>query len=156
MRPVALMLAILAVSHCACKKGSKSSSQASQSAPVVDQAAIDQLKGTWQVISIDAAGKAVPADRVQKINLQWVFNGENLTIRRPDRPDNTKSFTLDTSGSLKKLTFNDSPPIRAVYSINGNKLQVCVMVDDNPGAGYPAALSSTAAPKTDLLTMERK
>jgi uncharacterized protein (TIGR03067 family) len=117
---------------------------------------LERLKGTWQVIAIEAAGKPVPADRVQKINLQYVFDGDKLTTRRPDRPDNSSTFTLDAAANPKKLTINQSPPIRAIYAVEGNKLRLCLMVDDNPNAGYPTELASKVSPKTDLLTLERR
>lgn len=156
MRTIALLCASFTALLCGCGKGTQSASQSTPNAPVVDQKANDELKGTWQVVAITAGGKPVPQDRVQKINLQWIFNGENLTIRRPDRPDNTSSYSLDTTTHPKKLTINDSPPVRGVYSLDGNKLQVCMMVDESPNAGFPTALLSTASPKTDLLTLNRK
>ena len=121
-----------------------------------DPQELARLKGTWQVVAIEAAGRPVPADRVQKINLQYVFDGEKLTIRRPDRPEQVKSFTLDTTANPKKMTLKDSPPLRVVYAVEGNKLRLCLMVDENPNAGYPTGLTSSPAPKTDLLTLERR
>lgn len=121
-----------------------------------DPQALEQLRGTWHVASIEAAGKPVPVDRVQKIGLQYVFDGDKLTIRRPDRPDNTSTITLDPSANPKKMTINQSPPVRAVYAVEGDKLQLCLMVDENPNAGYPNELASKASPKTDLLTLERR
>jgi uncharacterized protein (TIGR03067 family) len=121
-----------------------------------DPQALELLRGTWHVVSIEAEGKPVPGDRVQKIRLQYVFDGDTLTIRRPDRPDKTSTITLDPSANPKKITINQSPTIRAVYAVEGDKLKLCLMVDENPNAGYPTALASKASPKTDLLTLERR
>ena len=121
-----------------------------------DPQALAPLKGTWHVTAIEAAGKPVPSDRIQKIGLQYVFDGDKVTIRRPDRPDNTSTVTLDASTNPKKMTINQSPPVRAIYTVDGNKLRLCLMVDENPNAGYPTELASKAAPKTDLLTLERR
>jgi uncharacterized protein (TIGR03067 family) len=114
----------------------------------------EQLKGTWHVTSIEAAGKALPPDRVQKINLQYVFDGDKVTIHRPERPDNTYTFTLDASDP-KKITINQSPTVHGLYAVEGNKLRLCLMVDENQNAGFPTELASKASPKTDLLTLER-
>lgn len=121
-----------------------------------DPKALDAFKGTWHVTAIEAAGKPVPADRIQKMGLQYVFDGGKVTIRRPDRPDDTSTVVLDASSNPKKLTINQSPPIRAIYALDGNKLRLCLMVDENPNAGYPTELTSKASPKTDLLTLERR
>jgi uncharacterized protein (TIGR03067 family) len=115
-----------------------------------------KLKGTWHVTAIEAAGKPVPPDHVEKIGLQYVFDGDKVTVRRPDQSDNTSKFTLDISAKPKRITINQSPPMRGVYAIEGDKLRLCVMVDESPNAGFPAELASKASPKTDLLTLERR
>jgi len=121
-----------------------------------DKAEFDALKGTWQVIAIVASGKPVAADRVKQIGLQYIFDADKVTIHRPDRADQTSTFTVDGAASPKKMTVNQAPAIRAVYALEGNKLQLCLMVDDSPNAGYPTELASKASPKTDLLTLERQ
>jgi uncharacterized protein (TIGR03067 family) len=141
---------------CGCGRGTTSSTGGGSKGNAANAQELEQLKGTWQVIAIEAAGKPVPADRVQKINLQYVFDGDQLTIRRPDRPNNRSTFTLDAGANPKKITINNSPPLRAVYAVEGNQLRLCLMVDENLNAGYPTELASKASPKTDLLTLERR
>jgi uncharacterized protein (TIGR03067 family) len=109
-----------------------------------------------QVTAIEAAGKPIPTDRVQKINHQYIFDRDKVTVHGPDRPDNTSTFTIDGTTSPKKMTINQVPATRAVYAIEANKLRLCLMVDENPNAGYPTELASKAFPKTDLLTLERR
>ena len=121
-----------------------------------DPQAMEQLKGTWHVIAIEAGGNPVPADRVQKIELQYVFDGDKLTVHRPDRPDKTSTITLDATSSPKKMTLHQSRPVYALYAVDGNKLRLCLMVDENPNAGFPTELASRASPTTDLLTLERR
>jgi uncharacterized protein (TIGR03067 family) len=121
-----------------------------------DPQALEQLKGTWRVTGIEAAGDPVPSDRVQKISLDYVFDGDRVTIRRPDRPDRTSTISLDTSVSPKKITIHQSPPAHALYAVEGNKLRLCLMVDENRNAGFPTELASKPSPKTDLLTLERR
>ncbi|MCI0640711.1 MAG: TIGR03067 domain-containing protein, partial [Gemmataceae bacterium] len=116
-----------------------------------------ELLGAWEVIAIEAAGKPVPADRVQKIRLAYVFSEmKTVYITRPDRPSSVATFTVDATANPKKLTIKLSPPVRAVYAVEGNKMRLCLMVDENPNAGFPTGLVSTATPKTDLLTLERR
>src|SRR5262249_24181761 len=51
--------------------------------PAADPQEMAQLQGTWHVTAIEAAGNPVPPDRVQRIRLQYVFDGDKLTVRRP-------------------------------------------------------------------------
>jgi uncharacterized protein (TIGR03067 family) len=131
-------------------------SERTEKAIAEEKRELELLKGTWNVTDIIAAGKPVPADRVQKIHLQYIFDGNNITIHRPDRPDKKATIVVDGSATPKKLTIAGDLLTKAVYSVDGNSLRLCLMVDENVNAGYPAAVASTASPKTDLLTLERR
>jgi uncharacterized protein (TIGR03067 family) len=156
MRLVCAWLVFFTVCIAGCGSPSTTATGTQAKTGANDSQALAQLKGTWQVTAIVAAGKPVPSDRVQKIGLQYVFDGDKVTVRRPDRPDNNSTVTIDESASPKRMTINQSPPIHAVYAVEGDKLQLCLMVDDNPNAGFPSELASKASPKTDLLTLERR
>ncbi len=121
---------------------------------------LDLLQGTWQVVAIEADGRKVPDDRIQKIQLQWIVSGDKFTVHRADRPDQIGTLTLDTSANPKRLTvaLGSTPPLRiqAIYSLEGNKLRVCLMTDEKPGISYPTEFASKQAPPTDLLTLERR
>jgi uncharacterized protein (TIGR03067 family) len=93
---------------------------------------------------------------MQKIQLQYIVDGNKLTLRRPDRPDNTSTFSVDAASSPKRMIINRSPTAWAVYALEGATLRLCLMVDDDLNAGYPTALTSMASPKTDVLTLERR
>ena len=156
MRVMSAGAMIFAAALCGgCGSGSATPAGGAPKATTNDPKLLEQLKGTWHVTSIEAAGKAVPPDRVQKINLQYVFDGDKVSLHRPDRPDNTYTFTLDASSDPKKITLNQSPIVHGLYAVEGNKLRLCLMVDENPNAGFPTELASKASPKTDLLTLER-
>ena len=124
--------------------------------PAGDAKELEQLKGTWHVIAIEAAGKPVPANRVQGLGLQYIIEGNKFTTHRPDRPDQTHTVTIDSAVSPKRLTVDQTPPMRAIYAVEGNRMRLCVMVDENPNAGYPTEMVSRASPNTDLLTLERR
>src|SRR5262249_14925834 len=116
----------------------------------------EDLIGAWEVIAIESAGKPVPADRVQKLGLGYIFSErKNVTISPRGGPDKTATYTVDGTTKPKKLTINLSPPVRAIYAVEGNKLRMCIMVDEDPNAGFPTELTSKASPKTDLLTLKR-
>jgi uncharacterized protein (TIGR03067 family) len=114
------------------------------------------LQGTWRVTAIEAGGKPVPADRIQKIKLDYIFSGDKVTIHRPDRPDETRPFIVNDSTNPKRMTIYHDIPLRAAYEVEGNILRLCMMADDDPDAGYPSALASKPSPTTDLLTLQRR
>jgi uncharacterized protein (TIGR03067 family) len=145
------MLACAALTCCGC--GSPTPSPATTAS---DPQELERLKGTWRIVALQAAGAPVLEDRLRKMNIEYVFNGDQLTIRRSDRPDNTSKFSIDTGGTPKRITIHQSPSIRAIYSLEGTTLRLCVMADENPSAGYPAEFTSKSSPKTDLITLERQ
>ena len=157
MRSLALGAMLCSALLIGCSKGSQSSPRGiPQPASANDPSAMEPLKGTWQVISIVAGGTPVPVERVQKLQLQYVFNGNSMTVRRPDRPDDTKTISVDGRSQPKRLTSTSNPPIRAIYAIEGNQLRLCIMVDENLNAGYPTEFASKASPTTDLVILERR
>ncbi|HLW64904.1 MAG TPA: TIGR03067 domain-containing protein [Gemmataceae bacterium] len=155
MRSLTCIMALALLVHCGCGPKAIAPSGAGFKENASDPQELARLKGTWDVVAIVAAGKPVPPERVQGIKLQYIFDGDKLTVHRPDRKDNVDTFVLDVSSNPKKMRINRSLTQRAAYALEGNRLRLCMMVDDNPNAGYPADLVSRESPKTDLLTLER-
>jgi uncharacterized protein (TIGR03067 family) len=134
---------------------------AAESPPADDAAAAQErakLQGSWRVVSIEAAGQKVPDERVRGLGLVYVFTGDKLAIRRPDRPANEGTYRLDPAHTPKRLEFAAADGLRRhmVYELAGDTLTLCVMVDERAANQYPKALASQASPKTDLLTLERE
>ena len=115
---------------------------------------IDRFQGTWKLESVEVGGEAVSQDNFKDVTL--TIEGNKFTTHRPDRPDQTHTVTIDSAVSPKRLTVDQTPPMRAIYAVEGNRMRLCVMVDENPNAGYPTEMVSRASPKTDLLTLERR
>jgi uncharacterized protein (TIGR03067 family) len=114
------------------------------------------LQGTWRVVGIQAAGKLVPEARVKGLNLRYVFAGNTITIQRPGRPEKRGPFEADTTQTPRRLVLkHQSPAVRAVYEVSGDKLRMCVMVDEAKAGEFPNSLASQASPKTDLLSLEK-
>jgi uncharacterized protein (TIGR03067 family) len=116
---------------------------------------VPDLNGSWRVTSIEAAGQPVPADRVERIGLTYEFASGQLTIKRADRTDSPVGITNEAAATPRRLTIQKTPPIHAIYQIDGDVLKLCLMVDENPNAGFPTELASKPTPKTDLLTLKR-
>jgi len=149
-------MALAFLVHCGCRPKANSPTGAGFKENASDPQELARLKGTWDVVAIVAAGKPVPAEKVQSIKLQYIFDGDKLTVHRPDRKDNVDTFVIDVSSNPKKMRINRSLTQRAAYALEGNRLQMCLMVDENLNAGYPRDLVSRESPKTDLLTLERR
>src|SRR5258708_8965872 len=96
------VLVAVAILCSGCKQNTASTKSDPQNLTTSDPNELELLKGTWQVTSITAGGKPVPADKVKKINLSYIFAGDKVTIHRPDRPDNVSTFTIDGSVTPKK------------------------------------------------------
>lgn len=113
------------------------------------------LQGAWQVIAIEAAGDKVPDDRVKKIDLSYLFEGNKVTVHRPDRKDNPGTFAVDPKHTPKRidLYLPGQGRMQGVYSVDGKTLRLCLSVDERK---YPTAVESKAEPKTDLLTFQKK
>jgi len=147
MQLVYLTPFLLAVMCCGC--GSPTSFAS-------DPQELERLKGTWQVIAIEAAGKPLPPDRVQVANVQYVFDGDRITIKRPGRPDIVSTFSVDAASNPKRMIVSQTAPARGIYAIEGTKLRLCIGVDEKPSTAFPADFVSRASPKIDLITMERR
>jgi uncharacterized protein (TIGR03067 family) len=128
----------------------------SQTSSPNDPQELERLKGTWQVIAVEAAGRTVPPESLKVLNVQYIFDGAKITVRRPGRPDESFTFSVDSGASPKKMTIERSPPTRAIYDLDGARLRLCIMVDENPDAGFPTEMASRPSPKTDLVTLERR
>lgn len=115
----------------------------------------NRLKGTWHVVAITGGGKEVPPEEVAEIDMRYVFDGNQLTLRFPDRPDKTTTYTLE-AGNPKKITLHLSPPLRAIYEQQGNKMRLCLMVDEDPNASFPTEMASRPSPATELYTLVRR
>jgi uncharacterized protein (TIGR03067 family) len=121
-----------------------------------DPQELARLKGAWQVVGIQAGGQVVPPDRMQTLNAQYVFDGDKLTIRRFGKGDITSTFSVDSGANPKRMMINSNPPVRVIYALEGPRLQLCLMVDENRNAGFPTEFASRPSPKTDLITLERR
>jgi uncharacterized protein (TIGR03067 family) len=121
-----------------------------------------KLQGTWRVVAITAGGKKVAEERVRQINLRWEFDGPNWLVKRPDRDTRHWKFTIDPTHTPPRMTSLGQdqkgrlPPLKAIYVLKGNQLQVCMMVDEKQFGEFPAAMESTRSPTTDLITLERE
>lgn len=117
-----------------------------------------ELQGTWRVTAIEHAGVPVPEDQVQAMELRYVFTGDQVTATQPFRLDKVGTYLADDAKSPPRiaLMYGVAPPIRAVYRVTGDRLEMCVMVDEQRAGEYPTEIASLTEPKTDLYTLRRE
>jgi uncharacterized protein (TIGR03067 family) len=122
------------------------------------QSDLERLRGTWLVVALEAGGRSATAARLQAIKLRFMFDGSKLTTRRTDQPgDRVVEISLEPSANPKRMTLKRADGLgQALYAIEGNKLRLCIMVDENPNAGFPKDFVSRPSPTTDSLTLERQ
>jgi len=123
-----------------------------------DKMTQEGLNGTWKVIAIEANAKPVAQQAIAKIDLHYIFDGETMTTRRPDRANDVAKIVLDPSSNPKRMTIKhaSTPALGAIYRIEGDMLWICMNVDDIRHGEFPKAFASTLNPKTDLLTLKRQ
>lgn len=146
LRPVLTIVVLLSLAVCGCGETTVSKSTATTDPAIV---------GDWQVVGIQAAGNEVPADKLKQLNLTYSFTDKQVTIRRPDKPEKSSSYTVDITATPKRIVLDTTPPGNGLYAIEGDTLQLCLMVDDAHQGKHPSVLASSASPATDLITLKR-
>jgi uncharacterized protein (TIGR03067 family) len=121
-----------------------------------DAKELEQLKGTWLVTKIEVMGNPLPKEAVKKQGIQYVFEGNRVTIHRPGKPDKTGRITVDTTTNPKRMTIDIVPFVRAAYALEDNKLRLCWLIEDKRSENFPAEVASKAGPRTDLYQLERR
>src|SRR5262249_18534833 len=97
----------------------------------------EKLKGTWDIVSLEADGEQGPPEIVAKLKL--VFDGDKLTFR-PGEPGYTNyTFKLDQSAKPPAFDMthadgkNKGTTVKGIYALDGDSLKICFgKGDDRP------------------------
>ena len=118
-----------------------------------DQADVEKerkkFQGTWTFESVEAGGKAVPADAFKGITV--TFEGDKYTVKKGDEVIQSATQKLDPSRSPKALdvTVVEGPHKGAVllgiYEFSGDTLKVCF---DPEGKKRPTQFQSASGAQT--------
>jgi RNA polymerase sigma factor (sigma-70 family) len=89
-----------------------------------------RLQGTWRVVSIEYAGKPVPAGKIEDADLTWTFSGDTWTARNKVSPTGLRvTFGIDPTRSPRAMDFGpvrkDTMPSLGIYELKGDVLKVC-------------------------------
>lgn len=119
---------------------------------------LENLQGTWELISLEKEGRLVPAAEVAQQRLVWIIQGDQIVIKS-DRGQTTARYALDPSGNPRTIdmTLRSDPAkeeqtLRGIYARTNGTLRVCY---DPKGALQPEKFE-TAAGRTTLLMVFKK
>ena len=167
-RRLPLALALMLAAALGCSRSSSTPS-AAPAPPAPDDAA--QLQGKWKPVSAKGAGQEAPAEELGKV--RFVIEGNKLSIRGEDRPDEAFSFTLDPTKlpkeidltalnkegkpSILRTTSNDpgTKDVRkGIYSLEGDTLKICI-ADDHTTA-RPTDFEAPKGSELMVVTLRRE
>jgi uncharacterized protein (TIGR03067 family) len=104
----------------------------------------DSLQGIWTAQSMEADGKAAPANAVSR--MRFTFQGKKLLVKgnSPDDREEQCSYKIDTTKSPNCLDFTptkEKKTVLAIYEVKEDELKVCLRHEGSPG-GRPTEFST--------------
>ena len=91
------------------------------------------MEGTWKPVSVEAGGKAVESEDLQYLEL--TISGDRYSVKTKEGTD-VGTLKLDetqnprTMDATKTEGFDAGKVVKAIYSIEGDTLKVCCILDD--------------------------
>jgi uncharacterized protein (TIGR03067 family) len=119
---------------------------------------VDTLQGVWAAQSMEADGKATPAEAVKQ--MRFTFRGDKLLLRGNFKDDREQEcpFTVDPKKMPKQLDFTppkEKKPILGIYEVTGDELKVCLR-HASSSEGRPTEFVSKADSKLVLIVFKRQ
>jgi uncharacterized protein (TIGR03067 family) len=112
-----------------------------------------KLQGTWQVTSLEIDG--LKYDEVSpEIKDARVIIKENLLTEVDRDRRNPMFFKLDPAAKPKTILFKTAPSIRGIYELDGDRLRLCLVRDEDAKA--PTDFTASAGSKRWLYVLERQ
>jgi uncharacterized protein (TIGR03067 family) len=118
----------------------------------------DGLQGVWIAQSMEADGKAAPAEAVKRMRL--TFKGDKLFLRGNFDNDREEECTykVDPKKTPKQLDFTppkETKAILGIYEVKGDELKIC-MRHGSSTDGRPTEFATKADSKLVLLVLKRQ
>jgi uncharacterized protein (TIGR03067 family) len=87
------------------------------------KAELKKLQGAWKVVALDIAGKPLPADKAE--GMQIVFKDHDMTISSKDGKGNTMRVNLDPTKKPKAIDLlitrgDEKITWKCIYSLDGD------------------------------------
>lgn len=118
----------------------------------------DSLQGVWVAQSMEADGKAAPADAVRR--MRFTFKGDSLFIKGNFDDDREAEcpYKIDPKQSPKHLDFSppkEKKPILGIYDVKGDELKVCLR-HASSSEGRPTRFATQADSKLVLIVFKKR
>lgn len=116
---------------------------------------LEQLKGAWKLIKLEAAGVASNPKFMEK--LTFTIGDDTFTLSDGELNSTTK-FTLNVTAAPKHvdITPQEGPqkdkPVPGIYELNGDVLKICFARDGQ----RPAAFATKAGDASVLMEMKKQ
>lgn len=116
------------------------------------------LEGEWLAQSMEANGKAAPAETVQR--MRFTFKGDKLFVvgNFDDGREEECTFKLDSKPSPAHLDFTPpkgEKPVQGIYELKDGVLKVCLRHGNSDGA-RPTEFATKAGSQTVLIVFKKK
>lgn len=104
---------------------------------------LEPFQGTWQVVSLETDGKAVPEEHTKGLTL--VVTGNERVLKQDGEVKSKAMFKVDPAKKPKAIDIevSDGPlagrTIRGIYEVKDDTLRVCLAIgDDERPDGFSA------------------
>jgi uncharacterized protein (TIGR03067 family) len=90
------------------------------------------LEGTWSVESIEYDGKTADMKKIK--DMQFVFQGNQLTVKKGKKVTGQGTFTLDPKAKPATIDYEEgkeifSPYDTGIFEVKGSNLKLCTTAD---------------------------
>jgi uncharacterized protein (TIGR03067 family) len=118
----------------------------------------DALQGVWVAQSVEADGKAAPAEAVKQ--MRFTFKGDKLLIRgnHEDGSEEECTYKVDAGRSPKRLDFTpvkEQKAVLGIYELKGDELRVCSRHASSP-AGRPTEFATKPGSMLVLVVLKKQ
>ena len=91
------------------------------------EAEAKKLLGTWIVTTCEKDGEKVPEKVLQGEVVRFIIRADSITIKVEDEIKSVERYTLDARAKPQAIDLTDKEGriARGIYSLDGEKLQIC-------------------------------
>jgi uncharacterized protein (TIGR03067 family) len=106
-------------------------SAATHDAPPDAKKELAKLEGTWREIGGEEVGRVETAEEAKGEEIEFIFKGNVLTIRKHGKVEGELKVSLDPSKDPKELDLEftegkgKGKKCLAIYSLEGDRLRIC-------------------------------
>lgn len=84
----------------------------------------EELRGAWQVSRIINNGQPAPEEELK--GMEWVFAGDQLTMRGPGEGPDVVAVKLDPTREPREMDLTGPDTLRAIYKLEGKTLTIAL------------------------------